>query len=107
MTNTPVPVGFEPVKYAVSALSIWHLDYAAYVIRVVVRPLGRWVIFHAGPQGGHGGRYLSANGTWSRDEYLFGLEEARALAMDAALTVSVHGRTVAEVVAADTSAVVR
>jgi hypothetical protein len=109
MTNTPVPVSFEPVKYAACALPTSHPDYADYVIRVMLRPHGQWAIFHAGPQGGHGGRYLSADGRWSRDEHLFDLDTARALAMDAALTVAVpvHGRTVADVIAADKSAAVR
>lgn len=107
MTNTSVPVSFEPVKYAASALPTSHPDYADYVIRVMVRPQGQWAIFHAGPQGGHGGKYLTADGTWSREENLFDLEEARALATDAAVTVVVHGRTAAEVIAADKSAVIR
>jgi len=109
MTNTPVPVvSFEPVKYVACALPTSHPDYADYVIRVMLRPQGQWEVFHAGPQGGHGGRYLSADGSWSRDEHdLFDLDAARALAMDAAVTVAVHGRTVAEVIAADKSAPVR
>ncbi|WP_327667938.1 MULTISPECIES: hypothetical protein [unclassified Streptomyces] len=108
MTNTP-NVTFEPVKYAVSALPVDHPDYAAYVIRVVLRPHDQWAVFHAGPKGGHGGRYLGADGSWSLDEHHFDLDTARALAMDAALTVAVpvHGRTAADVLAADKSAVVR
>ncbi|MEU9189433.1 hypothetical protein AB0D14_33810 [Streptomyces sp. NPDC048484] len=105
MTNTPV-VSFEPVKYAACALPTSHPDYADYVIRVVLRPHGQWAVFHAGPKGGHGGQYLSADG-WSRDEHLFDFDAARALAMDAVVTVAVHGRTAADVIAADKSAVVR
>lgn len=116
MTNTPV-VSFEPVKYAACALPKGHPDYAAYVIRVVLRPHGQWEVFHAGPpgEGGHGGKYLSADGRWcsrdehlwwSRDEHHFDLDTARALAMAAALTVTVYGRTAADVVAADKVTVV-
>lgn len=117
MTNTPV-VSFEPVKYAACALPVGHPDYADYVIRVILRPHGQWEIFHAGPRGdgGHGGKYLNADGNWcatdehhwwSRDEHLFDLDTARNLALAAAVTVAVHGRTAADVIAADTSAVVR
>ncbi|MEU2078607.1 hypothetical protein [Streptomyces sp. NPDC013489] len=119
MTN-PVPaVTFEPVKYAACALPRDHSDYADYVIRVVLRPHDQWEVFHAGPQGkgGHGGKYLNADGRWcspdehhwwSRDVHLFDdLDTARALAMDAALTITVHGRTAADVIAADKAAVVR
>ncbi|WP_306324140.1 MULTISPECIES: hypothetical protein [unclassified Streptomyces] len=120
MTNTLVPVvSFEPVKYVACALPTRHPDYADYVIRVVFRPRhGQWEVFHAGPrgEGGHGGKYLNAGGKWcspdehhwwSRDDHHFDLDTARALAMDAALTVTVHDRTAADVLAADKSAVVR
>ncbi|MFI1245025.1 hypothetical protein [Enterococcus casseliflavus] len=103
MTN---PVSIEPVKFAVSALPTGHPSYADYVIRIVLRPTG-WAIFHAGPHGGHGGKYLSSNGRWSRDEHVFDLDTARALAVDAAVTLSVYGQTVADVIAADKAAVVR
>ncbi|MEU5483495.1 hypothetical protein [Streptomyces mirabilis] len=108
MTDTPVPVvSFEPVKYAASALPREHPVYAAYVIRVISRPGGQWVVYHAGPQGGHGGAYLSADGRWSRDEHLVDLDTARVLATDAAVTVTVHGRTAADVIAEGKWAVVR
>ncbi|MGW3414605.1 hypothetical protein [Streptomyces sp. NPDC000888] len=113
MTNTPVPVpvpvvSFEPVKWAACALPKGHPDYADYVIRVIFRPLhDGWEIFHAGPQGGHGGKYLSADGSWGTEGHLFDLDTARALAMDAALTVAMYGRTAADVIAGDKSAVVR
>ncbi|MCX4231715.1 hypothetical protein [Streptomyces ortus] len=107
MTNVPV-VSFEPVKYAACALPTSHPDYADFVIRVIFRPWhGQWEVFHAGPRGGHGGQYLSADGTWSREGHHFDLDTARGLAVDAALTVAVHGRTVADVIAADKQAVVR
>lgn len=51
--------------------------------------------------------YLDAAGRWCREGQLFDLDTARALAMDAALTLTVHGRTVGDVIAADKSAVVR
>ncbi|WP_306324129.1 MULTISPECIES: hypothetical protein [unclassified Streptomyces] len=110
MTNPAPVVSFEPVKYAACALPVGHPDYADYVIRVIFRPRhGQWAIFHAGPQGGDGGRYLSTDGSWSREEHLFDLDTARALAMDAAVTVAVpaHGRTAADVLAADKWKVVR
>ncbi len=104
MSNVPV-VSFEPLKFGACALPMGHPDYSDYVVRVMVRPQGQWAIFHAGPQGGHGGKYLSPDG-WSLDEHLFDLDTARAAAMDAALTVTVHGRTAAEVIAAYKQAVV-
>lgn len=109
MTNTPVPVvSFEPVKYAACALPKGHPDYADYVIRAHYRPLyDQWEIFHAGPQDGHGGKYLGADGSWGNEGHLFDLDAARTLAMDAALTVVVRGLTAADVLAADKSAVVR
>ncbi|MGN9821913.1 hypothetical protein ACTMUQ_42375 [Streptomyces sp. SD11] len=107
MANTP-EVSFEPIKYAVTVLPAGHPDYGDYLIRVAVRPTGQWVIFHAGPQGGHGGQYLSPTGSWSRDEHLFDdLDTARALACAAAVTLTVYGRTTADVIAADKAAVVR
>lgn len=107
MTNAPV-VSFEPLKFGACALPAGHPDYADYLIRVAFRPQHRqWVIFHAGPRGGHGGMYLGTEG-WSPDEHLFDdLDTARSLTMDAALTLTVHGRTVGDVIAADRSAVVR
>ena len=110
MTNTPVPtpvplVSFEPVKYAACALPKEHPDYANYVVRVHYRPLhDGWEIFHAGA---HGGKYLSVEGIWGTEGHFFDLDAARVLATQAALTVVVHGRTAADVIAADKSAVVR
>ncbi|MET9562523.1 hypothetical protein [Streptomyces tauricus] len=104
MTDTPV--NFEPLKFGACTLPMGHPDYADYVIRVSLRPHGQWAIFPAGPQGGHGGMHLGADG-WSRDEHLFDLDTARILATDAAVTVAVHGRTAAQVIAEDKSAVVR